>query len=123
MNRNIRRQAWRRGRLAEGLCVWFLRAKGYQILARGYRTPVGEIDIVARRGGVVAFIEVKARSNMAKAAESLMQRQRHRIVRAAGAFLKNRPDVVKLDMRFDVVLVSPWQWPAHVKDAFGADGR
>ena len=60
-----RLRAWRRGRAAETLCVWHLRLRGYRILARGYRVPVGEIDIVARRGRVVAAIEVKARDSAA----------------------------------------------------------
>ena len=64
-------RAERRGRLAEALCATWLRMKGYRIVARGVRTPVGELDIVARRGRVLAIVEVKARGTLAAAAESI----------------------------------------------------
>jgi putative endonuclease len=57
-----RRRAWRRGRLAESMAAFLLRLKGFRILARGYKVPVGEIDIIARRGRLIAFVEVKARA-------------------------------------------------------------
>jgi putative endonuclease len=66
-----RRRARTFGRVAEDFCAWFLRLKGYRILARGFRTPVGEIDLVAARWGTLAIVEVKARRNVAAAAEAL----------------------------------------------------
>ena len=116
-----RRRAWRFGRLAEGLCAWRLRLAGYRIVARGFRTAVGELDIVARRGGVLVFVEVKARGDLATAAEALGPRQRRRIARAAAAFLKARPGLAGLDVRFDVMLVRPWRLPAHLADAWRAE--
>ena len=65
-----RRKAWKFDRFAEGLSAWGLRLKGYRILARGFRVPVGEIDIIARRGRVLVFVEVKARNDLTAAAES-----------------------------------------------------
>lgn len=119
--RERKRRAWRFGRWAEGLCAWHLRLKGYRILARGYRTPAGEIDIVARRGGTLAVVEVKARQDLAAAAEALGPRQRQRVARAAEAFLRARPGCAGLTVRFDVMLVRPWGLPAHLVDAWGRD--
>ncbi len=113
-----RRRAWRFGRAAEALCVWRLRLAGYRILARRYRTPVGEIDILARRGATLAVVEVKGRESLDAAAESLSARQRTRIRRAAGHFLAARPATAGLAVRFDVMLVRPWRPPVHLIDAW-----
>lgn len=113
-----RRRAWRYGRLAETACAWHLRLRGYGIIARGFRTPVGEIDIVARRGRTLAVVEVKARADFAAAAEALGTRQRRRIADAALMFLRAHPDLAGLDLRFDVMLVRPWRWPRHLTDAW-----
>jgi len=85
-----RQRAQRRGRVAEWLCLWHLRLRGWHILARGWRCPAGEIDILARRGKVLAVIEVKSRAELATAAMALAPRQRRRIARAAEAFLLRR---------------------------------
>src|SRR6516165_10563890 len=71
-----RQRAERRGRAAEWLCLWHLRLRGWHILARGWRCPAGEIDILARRGKVLAVIEVKSRGELAVAAAALAPRQR-----------------------------------------------
>ena len=71
-----RRRAWRFGRWAESVSAWHLRARGYRVLARRVRTRAGEIDIVARRGAVLAIVEVKARADLGTAAEALDGRQR-----------------------------------------------
>ena len=113
-----KRRAWKFGRFAEALAAWHLRFRGYRIVARGFRAPVGEIDIVARRGQVLAFVEVKARGDLEAAAQSLRPRQANRIVRAAGAFIQSRPGLSALDQRFDVILVVPWQLPVHLVDAW-----
>ena len=107
-----------RGRRAETLCVWRLRLSGWRILARRFRSPVGEIDIVARRGRTVAFIEVKARIDSGTAAESLGARQQQRIIRAAEHFLKLRPQHAEAVLRFDVMLVAPWRMPVRLADAW-----
>jgi putative endonuclease len=116
--RDKRRQAWRRGRRGERLALLALRLAGYRILAHGHRTSPGEIDIIARRGDILAFVEVKARTDFGRAADSLLARQRRRIARAAAGFLSARPELQICRCRFDVVLVAPWRWPRHIPDAW-----
>jgi putative endonuclease len=118
--RQRRKLAWRFGRLGESLCAWRLRLLGWRIVARDVRTVAGEIDMVAVRGRTLAFIEVKARTDTA-ATEPLQPRQRRRIVRAAEAFLAARPDLAKLDIRFDLMLVGHVRLPRHLPAAFRAD--
>ena len=113
-----RRAAERRGRGAEAMAAWLLRLKGYRILARDLRTPVGEVDLIARRGRVLALIEVKTRATRAEAAAAISPRQRQRIARAGEAFLARRPDLASLDLRFDALLLTPGRWPHHVVDAW-----
>jgi putative endonuclease len=121
-NAVLRRQrAQRRGRVAEWLCLWHLRLRGWHILARGWRCPAGEIDIVARRGKVLAIIEVKSRDEFAAAAAALAPRQRRRIARAAEAFLLRRSDLTGLDLRFDLMLVAPRRLPRHWRGAWRTD--
>lgn len=98
--------------------MWQLRLKGYRILARRYRTPVGEIDLLARRGSVLAAIEVKARGDLTTAREAVSRRQRQRITRALLHFLGGRPDLARLSPRFDVMLVAPRRLPRHIVDAW-----
>ena len=109
-----RQRAQRRGRLAEWLCLWHLRL-------RGWRCPAGEIDILARRGRVLAVIEVKSRGEFATAASALTPRQRRRITRAAEAFLLQHSELAGLDLRFDLMLVAPLRLPRHWRSAWRAD--
>jgi len=111
-----------RGRHAETLCAWHLRLGGWRILARRFRSPTGEIDIVAKRGRRVVFIEVKARADAGTAAESLSARQRQRIFRAAEHFLKLHPEHAGAELRFDVMLVAPWRLPVRLADAWRESG-
>ena len=113
-----RQQARRRGRLAEAMCRWHLRLHGWRIVAGGWRCPSGEIDILARRGGVLAVVEVKSRGDIGSAADAILPRQRRRIARAASAFLQARPDLGGLAPRFDVMLVAPLRPPRHLADAW-----
>ena len=117
-----RQRAERRGRLGEWLCLWHLRLRGWRIVARGWRCPAGEIDIVARRGKVLAIVEVKSRDKLAAAANAVTPRQRRRIGRAAEALIMSRPDFAGLDVRFDVMLVAPRRLPRHWPDAWRTDG-
>jgi putative endonuclease len=121
MTTERRRRAQRRGRWAEAFARLALRLAGYRILALDRRSRVGEIDIIARRGRKLAFVEVKARASLGVAAEALLLRQRRRIARAAAGFLASRPELAGLDIRFDVILVVPWRWPRHIADAWRAD--
>ena len=120
--RSARHRAQRRGTFAESLCRWHLRLRGWRIVAADWRCPSGEIDILARRGGVLAIIEVKTRRDLAGAADAVLPRQRRRIARAASAFLLMRPDLAELALRFDVMLVAPLRPPRHLPDAWRIDG-
>jgi len=113
-----RRRARRRGRRGELLCRWHLRLRGWRILARDWRCPVGEIDIVARRRGVLAVIEVKTRPDFATGAAAVAPRQQRRIARAAEAFLMMRPELAELAVRFDVMVVAPGRLPRHLAGAW-----
>ncbi|HEY3909320.1 MAG TPA: YraN family protein [Stellaceae bacterium] len=117
-----RQRAERRGRVAEWLCVWHLRLHGWRIVACGWRCPAGEIDILARRGKILAVIEVKSRGNLAVAAAALPPRQRRRITRAAEAFLLVHPELAELGLRFDLMLVAPRRLTRHLASAWRADG-
>jgi putative endonuclease len=116
-----RRAAWGWGRIAETLAVWALRFKGYRIDARNLRTPVGEVDIVARRGRVVAFVEVKARRSMDDALAAILPRQRERIVRTAEWYVGAHALPPATVCRFDAFAVAPWRIPRHIIDAWRAD--
>jgi len=113
-----RRVAYRFGLRGEDRCVWWLRCKGYRVLARSYRLPVGEIDIIARRGRTLAFIEVKARTAQSATATALTPRQQRRIERAAAGFLAANPALSQQYARFDVMYVVPGRLPVHIKDAW-----
>ena len=115
-----RRIAFRFGLSAESRAAAFLIAKGYRILARRFRTPLGEIDIVARCRGVLVFIEVKARDNFNAAAEAIGKRQQSRIIAAAQLWLAAHPEDAMRDMRFDAILVIPGRLPRHLPAAFDA---
>ncbi len=120
--KNARRvAAFRLGVSAESRAAILLAAKGYRTLARRWKSPVGEIDLVVKRGRLVAFVEVKARKALDEAAESVLLRQRRRIVAAAEAWLAAHPEYAGYDLRFDAVLVSPGRMPQHVVAAFEAD--
>lgn len=113
-----RRRAYGLGRRAERLAAWWLRLKGYRILTQDFRSPVGEIDLIARRGRVLAFIEVKARPSHAEAGAAIGKGQRARIQRATATFLQQRPEFSTLDLRFDALLIAPGRWPRHIMDAW-----
>ena len=121
MTAAARRRAYARGRRAERLAAWWLRLQGYRILALGLRSPVGEIDIVARRGGILAVVEVKRRASLVEAAEAVSPRQRRRLRRAAELYLQRHPELAGLQPRFDAVLLVPRHLPRHIKDAWNAD--
>ena len=121
MSAERRRRAFRRGHLAELKCLWHLRLCGWRILARRFRVPSGEVDLIARRGDVLAAIEVKARESLALAAESVGARQRRRVARALDHFVAARPELARLSLRYDVMLVMPRRLPRHLRDAWRAD--
>jgi putative endonuclease len=110
------------GRRGEGWAALFLNLKGYRIVARRVKTPVGEIDVIVERGGVTVFVEVKARAFSAAEAEALAAVNRRRIVRAAQSWLSRHPARASTALRFDVIFLAPFAWPRHIVDAFDATG-
>ena len=112
--------AFQTGISAESRAAAFLIAKGYRILARRFRTPHGEIDIVARRRNLIAFVEVKARASLDEAAYAVTPRQQQRIVNAAQGWLVAHPEHAEFELRFDAMLIAPRSLPRHVLAAFDA---
>jgi putative endonuclease len=115
-----RQVAFRLGLSAESRAAVFLVAKGFRILARRWKSPPGEIDIVARRRHLLIFVEVKARADLDAAAWSVTARQQARIAAAAEIWLAQFPDQSIRDIRFDAVLVAPGRIPRHLLAAFDA---
>jgi putative endonuclease len=109
--------AFRTGLSAESRAAALLMAKGYRILAKRFRTPYGEIDLVARKRNLLAFIEVKARAN---AAYAVTPRQQQRIIEAAQAWLVAHPEHANFELRFDAMLIAPRRLPRHLLAAFDA---
>jgi putative endonuclease len=112
--------AFRTGLSAESRCAAWLIAKGYRIIARRFRSRAGEIDIIARRRGVTAFIEVKARATLDEAAYAVTPYQQQRIVAAASAWLAAHPEYGNDELRFDAMLIAPGHLPRHLVAAFDA---
>ncbi len=115
-----RQVAFRTGLTAESRAAAFLAGRGYAIAARRFKSPVGEIDIVARRGPELVFVEVKARARLDDAALSVTVRQQRRIVAAAQAWLADHPDDGLREIRFDVILVARNGRTQHIAAAFDA---
>jgi putative endonuclease len=116
--RNARLGAELFGRRGEALAAWYLRLKGYRIVATRVKTPVGEIDLIASRFGLTAFIEVKARQGRAEEGMALEAVNTSRISRAAQYYVSRHPALVDTPLRFDVIFLAPMTWPRHVKNAF-----
>ena len=118
----LRSAAERRGRRAETIAAWFLRAKGYRLLARRVKTPVGEIDLIMRRRKTIVFIEVKQRPSEAEALDAVTAKGRRRIARAAQYWLAGHPAAAGLDLRYDVIVALPGRLPRHHVSLFDVDG-
>lgn len=113
-----RRKAERRGRRAEWLAAALLICKGYRIVALRYKTRLGEIDIVARKGDLAVFVEVKARSNTRLAIDAVTPSAMHRIRSASDIWLSRQKDMARLSSRYDIVACLPGRLPRHFRDAF-----
>jgi putative endonuclease len=118
--RRERVAAFQRGLSAESRAALYLIAKAYRIVARRWKTPFGEIDIIARRRRSLVFVEVKARDRIEDAAEAVTERNKQRIIAAAELWLAHHPDDAQCDIRFDVMLVAPGKLPRHIANAFDA---
>ena len=112
--------AFRTGISAESRAAALLMAKGYRILARRFKTPHGEIDLVAKKRNLLAFVEVKARASLDDAAYAVTPRQQGRIIDAAQGWLMTHPEHAEFDLRFDVILIAPRHLPRHLLAAFDA---
>jgi putative endonuclease len=102
----------------ETIAALFLRCKGYRIIGRRFRTPLGEIDIIARRRQTIAFIEVKLRRTADDAAEAVHRANQERVRRAAALYLARHREYTGLDMRFDALVMAPGRLPRHIVNAF-----
>jgi putative endonuclease len=116
-----RYSAYRHGHVAEAAAMILLLAKGFRPIARRYRTPLGEIDLIVKRGRQIAFVEVKARASRVDALESVGRQSERRIVDAADLWLARHPGAAGFDLRYDMVVVTPWRLPMHLADAFRPD--
>jgi putative endonuclease len=115
---NRRRGAHRLGLRAETIAALLLLLKGYSILARRFAVSGGEIDLIARRGGSIAFVEVKARGDLDAAAEAISATKRRRIARAARVWLARNPWAAGLTLRGDAIFVAPRRLPRHAPSAY-----
>ena len=113
-----RKRAERRGRTSEYIAALYLLLKGYRIVALRYRTKAGEVDIIARRGDIVVFVEVKARREEGLAVDAVNFSAQQRIRAASDIWLSRQPDAISLTQRYDIVAVLPGRWPRHFRDAF-----
>jgi putative endonuclease len=107
-----------RGIGAERTALVWLMLKGYRPLATRYAASGGEIDLIVRRGGTIAFVEVKARASMETARNAIDATKRRRFTRAAGAWLMHHPWATGLTLRADAVFLAPGHWPQHLPNAF-----
>lgn len=115
-----RKRAERHGHWAEAMAIAVLRLKGYRLLARRFKTPHGEIDLIMRRGRATIFVEVKQRGDLDAALLSVSPAQMRRISAASRFWLARDPRALQGDCRFDIVGVSPYRWPRHIPNAFEA---
>jgi len=116
----LKQKHYRHGLMAESVALWLLRLKGYHLLARRCKTPAGEIDLIMRRGKGVVAVEVKYRQS-GEPLEVIHSRQQQRIVRALESFLSGHPRFMSYTRQYDVVVLSPWHWPRHIRQAW--EGR
>lgn len=113
-----KRAAEARGRQAERRAALWLRLKGYSILAARVKLPAGEIDLVARKGRLIAFVEVKMRTRRDDAPGSVSVQSWQRISRAAEAWMGQRPRFSDFGWRYDIIALAPGRLPQHLKDAW-----
>lgn len=117
---------YRRGHIAELVAAVLLMAKGYRILARRWRSPYGEIDLIARRGRRLAFVEVKRRPSRAEAEAAITPRQSGRYARAAAFWVSRYPAFAEHEWALDIVFVTPGKFPVHIEHGLqpaGGDER
>ncbi|MDR7028247.1 YraN family protein [Rhizobium rosettiformans] len=111
-------RAERLGRWSEYRAALALLLKGYRIVALRYKTKAGEVDIIARRGDLVIFVEVKARRDLRAGVDAVSYTAERRIENAADHWLRRQSDATRLSLRHDIIVVRPWRWPTHFEGAF-----
>ncbi|MCF6322519.1 MAG: YraN family protein [Rhizobiaceae bacterium] len=116
--KETRQKAQIRGRRSEWLAALSLRIKGYRVIERGFKTGLGEIDIIARKQNLIAIVEVKARKNISLALNAVGRESQNRIANAADIWLSRQKDFHKLSIRFDIIAIVPGKWPKHFPGAF-----
>jgi putative endonuclease len=109
--------AEQRGRRGETIAAWFLRLKGWRIVAMRVKTPRGEVDLIARRGKTIAFVEVKARRNVRDLATAIDAYRLRRVAAAAEILLPKYGKECE-NMQIDVIMVAPWRWPHHLPNVW-----
>lgn len=116
MSRAARRAALQKGQIGEILAMLSLILRGYIIMARNYTAHQGEIDIIARRGRVIAFIEVKARPTFARSEAAIDGHKLTRLARAASHWVTRHPWAQDYALRVDAIDIVPWRLPRHRTD-------
>jgi putative endonuclease len=105
------------GRRDENIAAWFLRLKGWRVVATRVKTPRGEVDLIARRGKTIAFVEVKARANVRDLATAIDAYRLRRVAAAAEILLPKYGKECE-NMQIDVIMVAPWRWPNHLPNVW-----
>jgi putative endonuclease len=113
---SLRKRAYLKGHRGEWIAALYLRFKGYKILENRFKTPLGEIDLIVRKGKTVIAVEVKSRNSLREAAFSIIPYQQRRIERAFMCYLSRKP--FPFAARFDVIYIAPWTWPYHIQGAW-----
>jgi putative endonuclease len=113
-----RQDAHDHGHRAEDIALWYLRFKGYRLLARRFKTPVGEVDLIMRKGDTTVFIEVKARQTVDQSLFAVTPFQSRRIAQAAAWYAARDAKAAQGFQRFDIVAIPSYLWPTHIKNAF-----
>ncbi len=113
-----RRRAQKWGHLSEWIAAASLVLKGYRILSMRYKTKLGEIDIIARKGHLIVMVEVKARPTIEEAFDAVSISSQRRIEAAGDLWLATQKNAHLLSIRYDIIAVRPWTWPTHYENAF-----
>ena len=121
--RPTRQEAERRGHRGEWIAAWYLRFKGYRIVAKRFKTKGGEVDIIARKQDLVIMVEVKARSSVLEAMDAISATAQRRIESAGDVWLARQRDFAKLSVRYDLIAILPRKWPVHVERLFDGGNR
>lgn len=113
-----KKKAYRKGFIAEYIAALFLLLKGYKICALRHKTNLGEIDIIARKGDLAVFVEVKARKSIQSGLDAVSHASQSRIKNASDLWLAKQKHANRLSQRYDIIVIAPRQFPAHFLDAF-----